>query len=324
MTECAIYRANDRIEVDGDISDALDAALAEDPEAFCWIDLHEPTEEEFALASRELELHPLAVEDVLSAHQRPKLERYGTAVLVVLKSLSYDAENRDVTGGEIMVCLGRNYVVTVRHGDVDPLKTVRRRLEAEPELLRFGSPVVLYGVLDAVVDDYVDIVDAVQEEVTRMEERVFVEQARRLAGEIYAFKREVMEIHSAAQPMMLVTGAVAAGDTVRVTPEARPYFRDVADHSTQVAARAEAINELLGQVMSAYLAQVGVQQNEDGRRISAWAAIMAIPTMVAGVYGMNFENMPELHTRWGYPVALFFILSACAVLYALFKRSRWL
>ncbi|WP_199493195.1 magnesium and cobalt transport protein CorA [Marinitenerispora sediminis] len=324
MTECAIYRGDDRIEVEGDISDALDAALSADEEAFCWIDLHEPTAEEFALASRELELHPLAVEDALSPHQRPKLERYGKAVLVVLKALTYDPGARDVRGGEIVVCLGRNYVVTVRHGDVDPVKTVRRRLEGDPELLRFGAPVVLYGVLDAIVDDYVDIVDAVQQDVTRMEERVFVERARSLAGDIYAFKREVMEIHNATQPMVPVTRALAAGDTVRVTTEARPYFRDVADHSTQVAARVEAVNELLAQVLSAYLAQVSVQQSEDGRRISAWAAIMAIPTMVAGVYGMNFEFMPELQTRWGYPSAMLFIVGACTLLYALFRRSRWL
>lgn len=324
MTECAIYRANGRELVDGDISDALDEALRKDDDAFCWIDLHEPTAEEFELAAKELELHPLAVEDALSAHQRPKLERYGRVVLVVLKALTYDPDTRDVESGEVLVFLGRNYVVTVRHGDIDPLGPVRRRIDGDPELLEFGSPVVLYGVLDAIVDEYVEIADQVQEAVTELEERVFLSLKGTLASEIYALKREVLQMHGAIQPLVPVMNAIVAGDTVRVTAGAMPFFRDVADHVMQVNAKVAATNELLPQVMSAYLAQVSVQQNDDGRRITAWAAIMAVPTMVAGVYGMNFTHMPELDSVWGYPSAMIFIALACAILFVLFKRSKWL
>lgn len=325
MTECAIYRADGRSLVDGDISDTLDEALLKDDNAFCWIDLHEPTEEEFELASKELDLHPLAVEDALAtAHQRPKLERYGKVVLVVLKALTYDPENRDVESGDVLVFLGRNYVVTVRHGDVDPFTPVRRRLEADLDLLEFGAPVVLYGVLDAVVDDYIEIADQVQDAVTELEERVFLGAKGKLAGEIYALKREVLQMHNAIQPLVPVSKAIVAGDTVRVTANAMPFFRDVADHVLQVDHKVEATNELLPQVMSAYLAQVSVQQNDDARRITAWAAIMAVPTMVAGVYGMNFAHMPELQSVWGYPLTMGFIAVACLVLFTMFKRSKWL
>ncbi|PSL00801.1 magnesium transporter [Murinocardiopsis flavida] len=324
MTECAIYRANGRELVDGDISDALDEALRKDDNAFCWIDLHEPTAEEFELAAKELELHPLAVEDALSPHQRPKLERYGKVVLVVLKALTYDPDTRDVESGEVLVFLGRNYVVTVRHGDIDPLGPVRHRLDGDPELLEFGAPVVLYGVLDAIVDEYVEIADQVQDAVTELEERVFLSLKGTLASEIYALKREVLQMHNAIQPLVPVMNAIVAGDTVRVTAGAMPFFRDVADHVMQVNGKVASINELLPQVMSAYLAQVSVQQNDDGRRITAWAAIMAVPTMVAGVYGMNFTHMPELKSVWGYPSAMIFIAGACIALFVGFKRSKWL
>ncbi|WP_017592376.1 magnesium/cobalt transporter CorA [Nocardiopsis potens] len=324
MMECAIYRADGRSAIEGDISDTLDEVLLADDNAFCWIDLHEPTEDEFRLASEELDLHPLAVEDALTAQQRPKLERYGRVVLVVLKSLAYDADSRDVSSGDVLVFLGRNYVVTVRHGDVDPLGALRRRLEADPDLMAFGAPVVLYGVLDAVVDDYVEIADQVQDAVTELEERVFLSAKDTLAGEIYELKREVLEMRNAVQPLLPVTNALVAGDTIRVTQESLPYFRDVADHAVQVSAKVEALNELLPQVLSAYLAQMSIMQNDDSRRISAWAAIMAVPTLIAGVYGMNFTHMPELKSELGYPMVLGLIGLVCTSLFLLFKRSKWL
>jgi magnesium transporter len=323
MTECAIYRADRREPVEGDISDSLDAALLQDDNAFCWIDLHEPTEAEFELATRELDLHPLAIEDALTPHQRPKLERYGKAVLVVLKALAYDTERRDVTSGEILVFLGRNYVITVRHGDVDPLTPVRRKFEADPEMRAFGASVVLYGVLDAVVDEYIEIADQVQDAITDLEEQVFLSGGASPA-EIYALKREVLEMHNAAQPLIPVVRTVASGDIVRLTPESAPFFRDVQDHAIQVSAKVAAMNELLPQVMSAYLAQVGVTQAEDSRKIAAWAAIIMAPTLIAGVYGMNFEYMPETDMAWAYPAVLCLMVTVCVVLYVVFRRTRWL
>ncbi|PRY02598.1 magnesium/cobalt transporter CorA [Allonocardiopsis opalescens] len=324
MTECAIYRARERIDVEGDISDTLDEALLSDDRAFCWIDLHEPTETEFDLASSELNLHPLAVEDAVEAHQRPKLERYGDVLLVVLKTLSYDRANTDVRTGELMLFIGRSYVITVRHGDVDPLGQVRRRLDKDPTLIDFGPSAVLYGVIDAVVDRYVDIVDEVHAAVTDLEERVFVSTRGPVAEDIYALKREVLEIHNAVDPLVPVVSSIVTGESVRVAPEALPFFRDVADHVMLVDSRVDSLNELLPQVLAAHLAQVGVQQNDDARRITAWAAIFAMPTMIAGIYGMNFDVMPELRWAFGYPMAIFAMVAVCTVLFVMFRRSRWL
>ncbi|MFC4563653.1 magnesium/cobalt transporter CorA [Nocardiopsis mangrovi] len=323
MTECAIYSAERRDPVEGDISDSLDAALLQDDNAFCWIDLHEPTGAEFELATRELDLHPLAVEDALTPHQRPKLERYGKVVLVVLKALTYDPEVRDVTSGEVLVFLGRSFVVTVRHGEVDPLTPVRRKFEADPEMRAFGASVVLYGILDAVVDEYIEIADQVQSAITELEEQVFLSGGAS-PGEIYALKREVLEMHNAAEPLIPVVRAVAAGDIVRLSAESAPFFRDVQDHAIQVSGKIAAMNELLPQVMSAYLAQVGVQQAEDSRKIAAWAAIIMGPTLIAGIYGMNFEIMPELQAYWGYPTALAMMALVCVALFVVFKRTKWL
>ncbi|MBV2365456.1 magnesium/cobalt transporter CorA [Streptomonospora nanhaiensis] len=324
IVDCAIYHSGGRVDVDGDISDALDAAVKSHDGSFCWIGLHEPTSEEFDLVAEELGLHPLAVEDAVTAHQRPKWERYGDIAFVVCKALVYDDAAKTMLTGEVMVFLGANFIVTVRHGEANPLKGLRRRLEADKEMLRYGPPVVLYGVLDAAVDAYVETADTFQGAVHDIEEEVLLSGKGQLAPQIYALKREGLRIHGAVDPLIPVLKAMSAGDAVRVNPEVLPFFRDVHDHAVQVEARVASLNELLPQVMAAYLAQVGVQQNNDMRRISAWAAIITAPTMIAGVYGMNFDYMPELRQSWGYPAVLLFMVTVCTTLFVLFRRNKWL
>ena len=322
IMDCAIYRKGVREDVDGDLSDALDAAR-EVGDSFMWIGLHEPTTEEFDLVAGELRLHPLAIEDAVHAHQRPKLERYGDTLFVVVKTLRYLDEGSDIEVGEVMLFLGEDFVITVRHGEGSPLTSVRRRLESDGELLRHGPQAVLYIVLDEIVDRYGAIVHEVETDIIELERRVFAARRTTVTEDIYDLKREVLEFRGAEDPLIpvlqdFVKGRVPLGDGVR------EYFRDVLDHLLRVDEQVDSHNELLTSVLNAHLAQVGMQQNEDMRKISAWAAILAVPTMVTGVYGMNFDHMPELHQWWGYPAAMLVIVGICAGLYRWFRKSGWL
>lgn len=325
IVDCAIYQDGRREEVEGDLSDALDHARASNGDSFMWIGLFEPTKEEFELVSKELKLHPLAVEDAVNAHQRPKVERYGDMVFVVLKSLRYVDETSDIDTGEIMVFLGPHFVITVRHGDGNPLAAARRRLESNPQVLQAGPASVLYTVSDLVVDTYIRIAEEVQTDISELEERVFHPRAGNLAEDIYTLKREVLEFRHAVDPLVPVLQQFSAHDAHPLLPRAiQPYFRDVTDHAIRVSGQIVAFNELLTSVLSAHLTQVSLRQNEDMRRISAWGAIIAVPTMVAGIYGMNFVHMPELDWVIGYPLAVLVMLGVCAVLYRAFRRSGWL
>lgn len=321
IVDCAIYRKGHRETVDGDLSDALDAAR-ENGDCFMWIGLHEPTNEEFDQVAGELKLHHLAVEDAVHAHQRPKLERYGDTLFVVVKTLRYLDATSDIEVGEIMLFVGTDFVITVRHGEGSPLGAVRTRLEADPELLERGPFAVLYTVLDEVVDRYGTIAHEVEVDIIDLERRVFAPQPVSVTSDIYALKREVLEFRGAEDPLIpvlqeIVKGRVDVSGTVE-------YFRDVLDHLLRVDDQVDSHNELLTNVLNAHLAQVGMQQNEDMRKISAWAAILAIPTMVAGIYGMNFKHMPELSWTLGYPLAVVATVGVCLVLYWRFRKGGWL
>jgi magnesium transporter len=322
IVDCAIYAKGCREDVDGDLSDALDAAR-ELGGAFMWIGLHEPTEEEFDQVAGELKLHPLAIEDAVEAHQRPKLERYGDTIFVVIKPLRYIDPSSDIEVGEIMLFVGKDFVITVRHGEGSPLKNVRQRLEQDPELLAHGPSAVLYTVLDEVVDKYGTIAHEVETDIIELERRVFSPERGTVTENIYELKREVLEFRGAEDPLIPVLQDIVKGraDVPEVTLE---YFRDVLDHLLRVDEQVDSHNELLTNVLNAHLAQVGMQQNEDMRKISAWAAILAVPTMITGVYGMNFRHMPELQHWWGYPGALLLIATVCAFLYRWFRKSGWL
>lgn len=323
IVDCAVYVDGRRSTVDGGIGDALEGARAAGGDAFLWIGLHEPTTAEFAEVSSELQLHSLAIEDAVKAHQRPKLERYGEVLFVVLKTLRYDEATSTIESGELMLFVGGDFVITVRHGRANPLAGVRRRVESDRDLCRHGPGAVLYAVSDSVVDTYTEIADSVGDDLTDLEARVFSPGRSDVVAAIYSLKREVLEFHGAVAPLVpvmrdLLTGRVALPEPIR------PFLRDVADHVLRVNGAVDGDNELLTSVLSAHLAQVSVRQNEDMRRISAWVAILAVPTMIAGIYGMNFTHMPALHERYGYLAVLVVMLTVCLVLYRLFRRSGWL
>ncbi|MCX5139197.1 magnesium/cobalt transporter CorA [Streptomyces sp. NBC_00338] len=327
IVDCAIYRDGRRTDGPADFSDALDEARASG-DAFLWIGLHEPTEKEFALVSSEFGLHPLAVEDALAAHQRPKLEVYDDSLFAVIKPIVYEHESDTVSANELMVFIGDSFVVTVRHGEGAPLAAVRRRLEAEADVLKHGPTAVLYAISDAIVDHYIDVAGELQVDLEELETQVFapngVGNSKNTAARIYTFKRQVLEFRRAAVPLAAPMARLASAGVPFVHEHAQPFFRDVQDHLTRATEQVEGLDRLLSDILSAHLAQMGVRQNDDMRKISAWAAMAAVPTMVAGIYGMNFEHMPELRWVWAYPAVVLLMAGAVVGLYRQFKRRGWL
>lgn len=264
---------------------------------------------------------PPAVEDALNAHQRPKLEVFDDSLFMVLKPVRYDADSDTVSTGEIMVFIGDCFVVTVRHGEFSPLAAVRHRLEEEPEMLDKGPTAVLYAISDAVVDHYLDVATELGNDLEELEAEVFRPEgggSRHTASRIYGFKRQILEFRRATGPLALpltrLAGTGPFGGTVPfVHDKARPFFRDVGDHLMRVNESVEALDRLVSDVLAAHLAQMSVRQNDDMRKISSWAAMAAVPTMIAGIYGMNFDHMPELHWLWSYP-AVILLMAALEVL----------
>jgi len=323
IVDWAVYHRGKREDRPGNLAVALASARAVD--GFVWIGLHEPTHDELRLVEEEFGLHPLAVEDAVKAHQRPKLERYGDSMFVVLKTLRYIEETSAIESGEVALFVGPSYCVTVRHGEANPLSDLRSHLERESaDLLACGPSSVLYAVCDAVVDTYTDIASEVEQDIEEVEARVFSPQRTNDAEIIYKLKREVLEFRRAARPLLEPTATLAEGVERIVHPDTRPFFRDVADHVARVAEQVDNFDDLLTGILNANLAQVSLRQNSDMRRISAWVAIVAVPTMIAGIYGMNFDHMPELRWRYGYALAIGVMLTACLGLYRAFKRSGWL
>lgn len=322
LVDCAIYRNGKREDTPVDFSEALDRAR--EIGGFLWVGLFEPSQEEFESLASEFKLHPLAAEDAVSAHERPKLERYEHILFCVLKTIHYIDETSDIEVGEIMVFVGDGFVVTVRHGEGIPLGKLRHSLEsADTEILGHGPGGVLYAIVDRVVDTYEDVVRELETDIEEVEGEVFSPERTNAAERVYKLKREVLEFRRAVVPLVDPVRFLATSHP-HVPAEARPFFRDVHDHLLRVAERVEGFDTQLTDILNANLAQVSVQQNEDMRKISAWVAILAIPTMIAGFYGMNFEHMPELHWRVSYPLVVLIMVSACITLYRLFRRSGWL
>lgn len=329
VVDCAVYVDGVRLPGRWTHTGAV-AEVRERGEGFVWIGLHEPDERQIQGVAETFGLHELAVEDAVQAHQRPKLERYDDTLFMVLKTVRYvahespDTTNEIVETGELMVFLGADFVVTVRHGNHSGLAVVRRKLEADPERLRHGPAAVLWSLSDHVVDSYLDVTEHVEDDIDLIEERVFAPRTTVDAEQIYLMKREVLELRRAVMPLAAPLRRLAEGDADLVPEEVRSYFRDVDDHLTTVTERVVNFDELLTTLVDATLAKISLQQNTDMRKITAWAAIISIPTMVAGVYGMNFDHMPELHWTYGYPLVLAVILVACLILYRTFRRNRWL
>jgi magnesium transporter len=329
IVDCAVYRDGVRQEGPMTWEEAHDEVLR-DGTGFVWIGLHEPSEKQLAGIASRFGLHPLAVEDAVAAHQRPKLERYDDMLFVVVKTVHYDADlahgaTEVVETGEVMVFLGRNYVITVRHGEHGGLRNMRRRLESDVDLLRRGPSVVLHAILDHIVDDYLGVTASLQEDIDEVEVSVFAGANRGAdTNRMYILKREVLALRRSAGPLSSSLQTLARDPLEPIDPVIREYFRDVDDHLSQVVEQVASFDDLLNNLVAANLAQVSVVQNEDMRKISAWVAIAAVPTMVAGIYGMNFDHMPELHWEYGYPIVVGGMLIVCLSLYRAFKRNGWL
>jgi magnesium transporter len=326
IVDCAVYRQGARLELPSgstDLGDALDYATKSGD--FVWIGLYEPSEDEMDLVALTLGLHRLAVEDAVRAHQRPKLERYdGDVLFMILKTLWYVAEQSAVETGEIAIFVGSNYVVTVRHGAGADLRFTRRDLEDHTEVLGHGPFAVLYSVCDSVVDHYANVASALEDDVDQIEMSVFSESRRNVSERIYILKREMTEFRRAVLPLREPLAKLAQRQVAGMPNAAAPYFRDVLDHCVRVQEQVEALDNLLSSAHDAQMARTSVQQNNDMRKISAWVAIAAVPTAVAGIYGMNFTHMPELDWTYGYPFTLAIMAAACTLLFRAFKRSGWL
>ncbi|MFI8168878.1 magnesium and cobalt transport protein CorA [Streptomyces sp. NPDC085931] len=330
VVNCVAYRDGVRTPTRGELVDVVER-VRKHREGFVWLGLHEPTEREFAGIAELFDLHPLAVEDAVEAHQRPKLERYGETLFAVFKTVCYveheelTATSEVVNTGEIMVFVGHDFVITVRHGRHGSLGPLREELESDPQQLAKGPSAVLHAIADHVVDDYLTVTDSVHLDIDQVETDVFAQDgARADPGRIYQLKRELLELKRAVVPLSRPLEDLATRPIRAVDPEIQAYFRDVSDHLLRAKEQIAAFDELLNSILQAHLAQVTVAQNEDMRKITAWAAIIAVPTMVCGVYGMNFDHMPELHWRYGYGMVIGVISVACVSLYRMFRRSGWL
>jgi magnesium transporter len=322
IVDCAVYRRGFRLP--GEFTP--DAAFREsrEPDSFVWVGLHEPTPEEFEAVRCEFGLHELAVEDAIKAHQRPKLERYGDSLFLVLKTARYVDKEEVVEIGEILLFVGEDFIVAVRHGQASGLKEVRKKLEQRPEFLAYGPSGVLHGIVDRVVDDYLPVVAGLEDDIEEVEEQVFSVERANPVERIYYLKREVLDFRRAAAPLLAPVSQLATQSLPCVRPEVREYFRDVHDHLLRVTEQVDAFRDMLTSILEANLTQTSLRQNEDMRRISAWVAIAVVPTMIAGIYGMNFEHMPELRSPWGYPAVLLFMFTLCFSLWVFFKKRDWL
>jgi magnesium transporter len=322
IVDCAHYKAGKR-QHEGKLSlEEASTCVGGAEGEFVWLGLHEPSVEELEEVAKRFGLHELAVEDATRAHQRPKLEDYEGSYFIVLKTARYHDESETVHFGEIHLFAAPTYVIAVRHGEASELGPARRRLEERPELLELGPTSVVWAVLDKVVDDYRPVVDGIEDDIEEVEEQIFGEGPAP-TQRVYFLKREVIEFHRAVYPLLAPLEALEQG-AYGVAKELRRYFRDVADHARRVDEQVMSQRELLTSALEANLALVSVRQNDVIKEISSWAAIIAVPTFIASVYGMNFEHMPELKWKVGYPLALLAMMAGVLLLYRFFKRIGWL
>ena len=299
-------------------------------QAFVWIGLHEPDERQMQSIADLFELHPLAVEDAVHAHQRPKAERYDDTLFMVLKTVNYlphesvELAREIVETGEIMMFVGTDFVVTVRHGDHTGLAALRTKLEADHASLILGPYGVMHAITDHIVDTYRRVTGAMEADVDAIEENTFSAKSKTDIEPIYLIKREVVELRRAVAPLTDDIEWLNKENQDLLSKEVRRQMRDVLDHQILAADKIAEYDEMLSSLVQAALAKVGMQQNQDMRKISAWAAMAAVPTAIAGIYGMNFDNMPELAWTWGYPAVLLLMVTLCAFLYRTFRRNHWL
>lgn len=329
VVDCAVYVDGERLPGHYTHTEAVEEVTRRG-EGFTWVGLHEPDAEQIQGIAETFGLHELAVEDAVHAHQRPKLERYDDVLFMVFKTLQYlehespDAANEIVDTGEIMAFVGREFIVTVRHGSHSSLAKIRRALENDTEQLAYGPSAVLHAIADHVVDGYLSVAGRVQDDIDDLEKQVFSRRPNVNSETMYVMKREILEMRRAVLPLATPLRRLAEGYSRVVNEEIRSYFRDVDDHVNKVSEQVNGFDELLTSLLDTAAWQISLQQSTDMRKITSWAAIFAVPTMIAGVYGMNFDVMPELHWNFSYPVVLLVILIVCLLLYRAFRRNRWL
>ncbi|KUI14046.1 magnesium transporter [Mycobacterium sp. GA-1285] len=298
--------------------------------AFVWIGFHEPDERQMQTVADVFGLHALAVEDAVHAHQRPKLERYDDTLFLVLMTVTYVehesvAKARQIVEtGEVMVFVGPDFVVTVRHGQHGGLAGVRKRLEASPHLLELGPYAVMHAIADHVVDGYLEVTESIETDIDAMEEDVFSPTKRTDIECIYLLKREIVELRRAVGPLATDLQSLGSEHADLVDVEILRYMGDVLDHAIKASDRIAGFDEVLTSLVQAAVGKVAMQQNTDMRKISAYVAIAAVPTAIAGIYGMNFEHMPELSATWGYPAVLLLMVVICSVLFRAFRHNHWL
>lgn len=293
------------------------------PECFVWVALKDPEPGEFALLEEQFGLHELAIEDASRGHQRPKIEEYGDSLFVVLHMVEIAGD--DLAVGEVDIFAGPNYILSVRNRAEKGFADVRARCEREPELLRLGSGFVLYALMDAVVDRYFPVIDALESELERLEQRMFSGGTARANIEaMYALKQKLMVLKHAVGPLLEGVSKLYGGRVPRICAGTQEYYRDVYDHLMRINQSIDALREMVTTALSVNLALITVSENETTKRLASYAALVAVPTMVAGIYGMNFKQMPELNWDYGYPMALVIMFAIDIVLFFKFRRAGWL
>ena len=320
IVNCAIYKEGRKISDAGlkDIREAL-----EQPDQFVWLGLHEPDNELMLKVQKEFGLHDLAIEDAHRAHQRPKVEEYGNTLFIVLRT----ARMKDhlIEMGETHFFMGTNFLISIRHGSSKSYSEIRSRCESTPQLLRKGPGFALYAVMDSIVDQYFPVIDELESELAAVEEKIFDEKFRReTITKVYELKRQVLDVKRAVSPLIDISNRLMRFDLKLIAEETRPYFRDVYDHAIRINEMIDNQRELLSSAMETNFSLLSISQSEISKRFAGWAAIIGIPTMVAGIYGMNFKYMPELDWPLAYPLVLTLTFSICAYLYYRFKKSGWL
>ncbi|PRX44232.1 magnesium transporter [Prauserella shujinwangii] len=329
VVDCGVYVGGERLPGRWTHTEAVQEVRSRG-EGFVWIGLHEPDAHQIQGIAETFGLHELAVEDAVHAHQRPKLERYDDTLFMVFRTVRYvehdspTTANEIVESGELMAFLGTDFIITVRHGNHAGLTHLRRELDGNPERLASGPASVLHAIADHVVDHFLDVTDRIEDDIDEMETEVFAPRTRVTSEQIYLMKREILELRRAVAPLATPLRRLSEGYSRLVPAEVHSYFRNVHDHVTTVAERVTAFDELLTTLVDATLGKITLQLNSDMRKITAWAAIIAVPTAIAGIYGMNFDYMPELNWRYGYPVTIAVILGLCLLLYRIFRKNRWL
>ncbi|SLG55967.1 magnesium/cobalt transporter CorA [Mycobacteroides abscessus] len=329
IVDCGVYVDGVRLPGKYTPNAALEKVRSLD-RGFVWVGLHEPDEHQMEAVAQPFGLHRLAVEDAVHAHNRPKLERYDDTLFLILKTVNYvehdsiSSAREIVETGEIMIFVGGDFVVTVRHGDHSGLAKVRAQMDSDPDHMRLGPYAVMHAIADRVVDSYMEVSDLVETDIEAMEQNVFSPRSSTDIEHIYMLKREVVELRRAISPLTGALAKLTQDHNDLITKEVRRYLRDVLDHQTHAADKIGSYDELLTSLVNAALGKVAMQQNTDMRKISAWVGIAAFPTMLAGIYGMNFEHMPELAEPAAYPIVLLVMALVCTLLYRNFRKNGWL